>query len=253
MKLLLPNNIYAGLFASLLPGITQDDIAYAGSALISKDLDEGKADVALIPSMDVLNHPQFFISGKTAVSFDGPLSNSYFYFIKQIRMVKEVHLRGDVSKNEVILSKIIFAEQFDLNVEVFLDSKPFVINTKNYLVCGDDNNMNSLYESGLSLADQVSDLLEAPYVNYVLASKDENVLKNFTSGLSSLDKAFEDNFDNVAPQLNASADMIANLRQNINAVYFDMTEVEKKSLADLIRLPYFTGLIENIEEIKLID
>lgn len=253
MKLLLPNNIYAEIFSFLVPGIGRDDVILANSAAISKELDENMADLALIPSLDLLNYPDFFVSGKTAISFDGQLSNSFFYFLKQLRKVKEVYLRGDVSKNDVILTKIIFAEQFDSAVEVFLDSHPFELNTKNYLVCGSENYGNNIFEAGLSLADQISDLLEAPYVNYVLVSKDEKLLKDFTSGLSNLDKTLEDSFEQIAGKLSFSHNAIEDVRQNLNSVYYDMTEVEKKSLTDLIRLPYFTGITEDIVETKFVD
>jgi hypothetical protein len=253
MKLLLPNNIYAEIFSYLVPGISREDIVLASSAAISKELDENKADLALIPSLDLLNYPEFFVSGKTAISFDGSLSNSFFYFLKQIRMIKEVYLRGDVSKNDVILTKIMFTEQFDLNVEVFLDSHPFALNFKNYLVCGAENYSKDIFEAGLSLADQISDLLEAPYVNYVLVSKDEKILKDFTADLAGLDKMLEDNFEQVASKLSFRTNAVEDVKQNLNSVYYDMTETEKKSLTDLLRLPYFTGILEDIVETKFVD
>lgn len=253
MKLLLPDNIFAKVFSLLIPGVKEEDIIYTGSAVISKELNEGKGDIALIPSLDLLNHNDFFVSSKAAVSFDGILSNSNFYFLKQIRLVKELYLRGDVSKNDVILSKIIFSEQFDSSVEVFLDSKPFELNSRNYLICGDDNFAGAIYEAGLSLSDQISDIMETPYVNFVLVSKNEELLKEFTSKLEGLDKYLDENFDEIAAKLNYHQSIIDYLKENLNSIYFDMTEVEKKALADLIRLPYFTGIVEDIIEIKLVE
>jgi len=252
MRILLPNNIYAKLFFSALPGVKEEELIYTGSASISNELADGKGDIALIPSLDLLNHPQFFVSGKAAISFDGSLSNSYYYFLKHLRLVKEVYLKGDVSKNDVILTKIIFSEQFDSTVEVFLDSKPFEINTKNYLVCGDDNFAGSIFEAGLSLADQISDMMEAPYVNYVLAAQKESTLKQFTSEFDLLDKQLEDNFDAIAAKLNYHQSITAEIKANLNSVYFDMTDVEKQALNDLTRLPYFTGITEEIMEIKFV-
>lgn len=253
MKLLLPDNIYTRLYSMVIPGIHEENIIFTGSATISKELDENKAHLALIPSMDLLSYNDFYVSGKTGISFDGALSNSYFYFLKQLRMVKQIYLRGDVSKNEVILTKIVFAEQFDTQIEIFLDSKPFEFNAKNYLVCGDDNIKGDIFEAGLSLADQVSDLLEAPYVNYVLVSKDEQLLKNFTSQISNLDKALEDNFDSIINRINTTNNIKDYIKQNLNSMYFDMTENEKKSLNSLLQLPYFTQVLQDIVEIKIVD
>lgn len=253
MKLLLPNNIYAKLFSMVIPGIHEENIIYTSSSTISRELDEERAHLALIPSMDLLNYNHFFVSGKTAISFDGSLSNSFFYFLKQLRMVKQIFLRGDVSKNDVILTKIIFAEQFETQIEIFLDSKPFEFNARNYLVCGDDNIQGDIFEAGLSLADQVSDLLEAPYVNYVLVSKDEELLKNFTAKIDNLDKILEDNFDNLIKRIDTTNNIKDTIKQNLNSVYFDMTEVEKKSLNTLLQLPYFTQVLTDIVEIKIID
>jgi hypothetical protein len=253
MRILLPNNIYAKMFFSAIPGVKEEELIYTGSASISNELADGRGDIALIPSLDLLNHPYFFVSGKAAVSFDGALSNSYYYFLKHLRLVKEVYLKGDVSKNDVILTKIIFTEQFDSAVEVFLDSKPFELNSRNYLVCGDDNFVGSIYEAGLSLSDQISDMLDAPYVNYVLAATDESVLKEFTSGFSSLDKQLEDNFDTISTGLNYHQSIKADLKENLADLFFDMTEAEKQALTDLTRLPYFTGITEEIVEIKFVD
>ena len=253
MKLLLPDNIYTRLFSLVVPGIHEENIIYTGSATISRELDDERAHIALIPSMDLLSYNQFFVSGKAGISFDGVLSNSYFYFLKHLRMVKQIFLRGDVSKNEVILAKIIFAEQFDTQIEIFLDSKPFELNANNYLVCGDDNIKGDIFEAGLSMADQVADLLEAPYVNYVLASKDEQLLKNFTASIDNLDKILEDNFDNLIKRIDTTNNIKETIKQNLNSVYFDMTEVEKKSLNSLLQLPYFTQVLPDIVEIKIVD
>ena len=253
MKILLPDNIYAKIFFSLLPGFTEAEIIYSKSAVISKELDEDKADIARIPSMDILSHPAFYISGKAAISFDGAVSNSYFYFIKQLRFVKELFLRGDVSKNEVILSKIIFEEQFDSTPEIFLDSKEFSLNEKNYLICGNENFTDNLLDAGFSLADQIADMLEAPYVNYVLASKNEQIIKNLNTKIADLDKMLEDNFEAVSKNLNVGEHVLSFVRDNLNSLYFDMTEIERKSFADLIQLAYFAGIIEDIPDIKLID
>ena len=253
MRLLLPDNFYAKIFSYLFPSLSERDISYYPSASLGRFLDEDKADLALIPSMDLLTYPSFFVSGRTAVSFDGALSNSYFYFLKQIRMVKEVFLRGDVSKNEAILTKIIFSEQFDSNVDIVLDSKPFDLNSKNYLVCGDENLRTGNYDVGLSMADQVSDLIDAPYVNYILVSKEQEILKEFTKGITGLDKFLEDNFEVITKKLDYSQSAVQNIKENINSIYFDMTENEKKALTDLIRLPYFTGLMEDIHDINFVD
>ncbi len=253
MKFLLPSNIYSKIFSFILPGLEGAELVYTGSAVISKQLAENKGDIALIPSMDLLNHPDFFISGRTALSFDGSLSNSYFYFLKQIRMVKEIFLRGDISKNEAILTKIIFAEQFDTPVDVVLDSKPFELNSRNYLVCGDDNFSGSIFEAGISLADQISDMIDAPYVNYVLASRNEDLIKEFNTALGGQDKFLEDNYDRIMPRLGYHQSIMDNIKANLNSIYFDMTDNEKKALTDLIRLPYFTGITEEINDIKFVD
>ena len=40
------------------------------------------------------------------------------------------------------------------------------------------------------------------------------------------------------------------LNDNINTVYFDFTENEREALDELLRLPFYHGIVEEITEVK---
>ncbi|KAB2844186.1 MAG: hypothetical protein F9K45_05190, partial [Melioribacteraceae bacterium] len=113
MKVVIPQNIYAAIFAINLPGEIKNNIKVTASSLIANEIEKGNSDIGLMPTFDLINHKDFFVSGKAALSFDGILSNTYFYFVPGTEKISEIFLRGDISSNEIILSKILFSERFN--------------------------------------------------------------------------------------------------------------------------------------------
>ena len=82
MKLIMPKNVFSAILKTALPQKYQIDILYQESSLICKSLEYNTSAIALIPSLELINNRNLFVSKKIALSFDGMLSNSYFYFIK---------------------------------------------------------------------------------------------------------------------------------------------------------------------------
>ena len=62
MNLAIPQNIYSALFAMALPDELKEGVNVKASSLIAKELKEGRHDVGLIPSCDLLTHKDLFIS-----------------------------------------------------------------------------------------------------------------------------------------------------------------------------------------------
>lgn len=250
MKIAFPNNIYAKALAASLPENISSQIYYRESALLGAELDSGNADIALLPSCDLLKREALFVSQKAALSFDGDLANSYFYFSGS--NLSEISLRGDISSNDVILSKILFKEKYETSPQFIIDTHKDIDPAKNYLIAGDENFKESKFEKGLSFADELSVLLFLPYVSNVFASKSAEVIQEFNSYMEKIDEKIEDNLEAYLTGMHLEAPVKEFFMNNFNNVYFEMTDNEKEGLLELLKMPYYHGIIEELHDIKFI-
>ncbi len=252
MNIVIPQNIYTALFALALPDNLKEKVNIRESSLITKELIEGKYDVALIPSCDILTHKDLFVSKSYGVSFDGALSNSYLYFVPEQYDFKKILLRGDISSNDLILSKILFSEQYDIEAEFSIDTGNIDFDSNNYLIVGLENNQFVVSNNGISFADQFAELLDFPYVNFVLASVSEEKLNAFTSNLGNIDEKITSNLKTLMNQLDIDTKLQTLIEENSDAIYFDLTENEIEGLNEQIRLAYYHQIIEDIVEINFV-
>ena len=252
MKLVIPQNIFSALFTFALSDDIKSETVVKPSSLITAELKNGNADIALIPSLDLNKHNDLFISGKYAISFDGMLSNSYLYFKPNQNSFNEIFLRGDVCSNEIILSKIFFTEQFNSDLTIHLDTNLLELSEKNYLIAGNDNLNDELFTKGISFADEVAGMIDFPYVNYVLASIDEEPIKELHKVLGSLEEKIESKLEPMLSKLSLGESISSHIDENFGSVYFDLTDNEITGLEELLRLPYYKGVFEELFELKLV-
>lgn len=99
-----------------------------------KELLKDQETLAFIPSLDLINHKDLYVSSKFCIGFESYISNSYLYFASAANEFEKVLLKGDVSANEVLLSKIIFKEIYNIQPEIELDVYEKFNDAKNYLV-----------------------------------------------------------------------------------------------------------------------
>ena len=254
MKLLIPQSIYSAIFAMTLNDEMQSSTIVKPASMIAQELENSTDAIGLMPSCDLYKHKNLFVSRRGAVSFDGVLSNSYIYFSPEQEKFDDIYLRGDISTNEIILSKILFAERYETDVNVNLDTstgKPD-FSERNYIIAGNENLDYEPFEAAMSYSDQISALLDAPYVNFVFASNNESLLADFNANFENIDQTVEDNI----VQFLEKVDLVESLRQKIisglNSVYYEMTEVEAESLNDLLRLPFYKGIFKDIIDVKFV-
>ena len=253
MKLIMPSNIYSEILASVLKKNDRIEIHFKESSLISKEIENDKTAIGLIPSLDLINHKNLFVSGKFGISFDGPLSNSYFYLTENDeRTLGTVAIRGDVSLNELILTKILFEERFSSEIEVALDTHKEPVKDQNTLVVGTENFKLWDYNSSISFADQMADLLDYPYVNFIFASHDKDQISKLEMFAENIDSHIEENISSYLKDLNYPDDVKLLVQENLGAVYYEMTSNETEALDELIKLVYYHGIIEEIFDVKFI-
>jgi hypothetical protein len=251
VRLLFPNNIFARLIADHLPEGMKNNISFLSSSVLSKELTEDEDAIGLIPVMDIINHKDFFISSKAGLSFESTLCNSYIYFDSGQREIKDVYLAGDISSQEVILSKILFKEQYDTAVEMHLLADNNLAG-KNLIIAGDKNFNDNIFANGISFADEMIENLNLPYVNYIFAAGKKERLETLheivTDTGELIYSSMDDyNFSEAISEL--SRDYI---KSNISSLIVNFDQQDIEGLEQLIRLPYFYGIIKDIADVKFV-
>ncbi len=255
MKIVLPQNIFSAIYSVLLPDEVKSSVFIKPASMVAADLKNGSCDVALIPSLDLLKLEDVFVSDKFGISFDGLLSNSYLYFNKeQGSVINDLLLKGEVTTNEIILTPLLFAELFGQKVNVILDTQPEFKDDRNYIVSGLSNfDERHLFEKGASFSDFVNELINAPYVNFVFVSKNKEKLKEFNRLIKTPNEQLKAALLRVKKNTNLDDKVVGFIENNIDGLYFDLTEIEKSGLLELLKIPYYHGIIEDIIELNFIN
>ncbi len=247
MDIFFPDNIFARSLATYLK--KQNKIKFASSALLSKKLNDTSESIALMPTMELITNRDLFISRSIGLAFEGTLSNSYIYYNSDREQISEVQLAGDVSSIEVVLCKILFSELYNTEVELKISTKNDELENKTYIVVGDHNFKNGQYEKGISFAEEIVDLISAPYVNYILASKNEGLLKSYSDDTLSIIKEFELAESEQLDKLGESKDFIS---ENCQSVIYCLEEQDVIGINELLRLPFYHGILKELFEVKFV-
>lgn len=252
MRLIIPNNIFATLFLLSIDESERPEVLVKDSSLIVSELENDENSIALIPSLDLIDNRELYVSSKLGLAFEGLLSNTYVYYLENNSEISKVFLRGDVSKNEVILSKIIFRERYNIEPEFSLDINQSIDEDKNYLVIGSQNWNNNFYKMGISFSEQISDILEFPYVNFLFASKNENLLRDFNKQFADVTKSVINSLEPNLQKIDLSDEVNNFILKEIPFVYFDFTEAESEGLKELLQLAYYHQIFDDIFNIKFV-
>jgi len=252
MKLIIPNNIFSTLFILAMDEKLRPELEVKEASLISSELDNSETSVGLIPSFDLINNREFFISSKFGIGFESSLSNSYLYFAQGDNDISKILLRGDITTNEVILSKLVFQEQYNLFPEISIDMKEGFEQNSNYLIVGSDNWLNDQYLHGTSFCEQASELIEFPYLNFVFASKSEKAIKEFNAKHNDMKNNILSGLTDNLAKIGLSSEANNFIKSEIDSVYFDLTINELNGLKDLLQLAYFHQIFDDLFEIKVI-
>ncbi|MBU1100622.1 MAG: hypothetical protein KKA84_09480 [Bacteroidetes bacterium] len=255
MKIIIPQNYFAGLWALNLADEFKNNIQIKPASLIAQEIvdSEEPDNLYMLPTLNLMKNKELFVSSKCAVSFDGLLSNSYLYFKPNSEVFDSIYVRGDVSMNEILLSKILFAERYESSPEIKLDSEPELDKSgKNYLIVGNENINADFMEEGVGFSDQMASLLTYPYVDFVLVSKSQEGLSEFDSKYPSFDKLVIDSIDDSLEKFKFKPEISEFIKMNIDSVSFELSQIEREALNELLRLPYYHGMMEEMFDLKFI-
>lgn len=250
-KLLLPDNIFSKILLSELNDKESIEIEYLPSALISKNIELNSALIGLIPTLDLLTFKNFFISSEIGISFNALLSNSYIHFKEGQETISEIFLKGDVASNEVLLSKILFKELYEVDIKHSFVTDETLHQKDNLLIAGDENYEKVLFTNGLSFSEEVIELISAPYVNFILASSKEDILKKFSSEhKKDFENGHSESYENLLTNLPATS--IDFISVNMQHVVFDFEDQDLEGIKSLLQLPYYHGFVKDIVEVKYV-
>jgi len=252
MKLIVPNNIFTTLFLMSINKVDRKDIEIKEASLISSEVSKNESVIGLIPSFDLINNRDLYVSSKLGFGFESFLSNSYIYYSNQSEEISNILLRGDITTNEVILSKIVFQERYNLSVDVALDSEEKMNEMNNYLVVGNENWQNNYYLKGTSFCEHVSEIIDFPYMNFVFVSKNKDLMEEFNSKFSNVNKLVLSGLKNNLDQIGFDSELNDFIKCEIDSIYFDLTQNELDGLKELLQLAYYHKIIDDMFDVKFV-
>jgi len=252
MEILLPDNIFARILSSAFDEKDAIHLHHFPAGLLSKKMNETKNAVGLIPTMDLVNNKELFISQSLGISFDESISNSYIYFNQKDKIVDEIVLAGDVSFNEGILTKILFSENYGVDVQLSFEKTNGGSSTKNRILVGDRNFIEGNLDSGISFAEEIIEMISTPYVNFVFASESEEALKKFHSKYQDVISKLNPTefFENANETVMSSSRNY--LMENLQHVVFDFDKQDLEGMKQLLQLPYYHGIIKDLIDVKFV-
>jgi predicted solute-binding protein len=250
MKLYLPDNVFARVFFEELVNEVKEKVNFLPSSILSKTLNDNKFSAALIPTLELITNKNLFVSRSVGISFEGPLSNSFIFYEPGLKEIEKIKLAGDISSMEVILTKIIFKELYNSDIEIAIQTKLDDKISGNYLIAGDVNFNNARFEKGISIAEEVIEIISAPFVNYVLASKDKNLLEECSSKLLPALEKIEYNNSISLDNFNLKSSEF--IKENFNSISYKLDGQDIAGINELLQLPYYHGLIIDLIEVNFV-
>ncbi len=250
MKIFFPDNIFSRLLVVVIDKEESKEFLFEPSSILSKKLNDDPHSAALIPTLELITNKDLFVSKSVGISFEGTLSNSFIYYEPGLKEIAKIKLAGDISSMEVILSKIIFKELYDSDIEIAIQTKLGTEITGNYLIAGDENFNNARFEKGISIAEEVIQIISAPFVNYVLASNDKNMLEEYSSKLLPVIDKIEYNNSGFPDNFNLKSSEF--IKENFNSISYKLDEQDIAGINELLKLPYYHGLIKDLIEVNFV-
>lgn len=249
-RIYFPQNIFSQILVGKLDKSEKDSFTFLPSAFLTKKLSEDFSAVALIPTSDIITNKELYISSKVGISFEGSLGNSYIFYEKEKNTIESLKLFGDASTMEVIFGKILFKELYNANVGIVLTTDKTKLDNGNYIIAGDDNFLEIRYKNGISFAEEVVDMISAPFVNYVIASQDKDVLIEVSNEI--FEKVSYMDYSNISLPDEFPSESLDFIKGNISKVFYALDNQDIEGINQLIRLPFYHGIIKDIVEVKFV-
>ena len=93
-------------------------------------------------------------------------------------------------------------------------------------------------------------MIDLPYVNFVFASADKEAIEMFNKQIVPINERIDDKLINAIKELNLSEKVKEFFVENLNSIYFDMTDNEETAINELIKLIFYHGIIDDMFDVK---
>lgn len=252
MNLYFPSNFFSKVAANQLPGSLSGKVSFLPASIITAKVLEDDLSIGLIPTSDLIQHRELHVSSKFGLSFEGSLCNAYIYFKRDERKIDDFYLYGDLSSLEALMIKIMFKEFYNTDIELKLASSAKEAFENNSLIVGDLNFKDSSLLRGISFAEEIVELINLPFVNFVLASKDQELIEEFHTYLSEIDESVNIDLPLQNLSYNIDEDLKEYINSSVSSMVFKFNLQDIEGVNQLLRLPYYYGIINDIIEIKFV-
>lgn len=250
-KLFVPQNFFVKLFLAELNPADDIEIHFAPASLISKKIMENDNSIGLIPSLDLLTFKDFFVSSRIGISFNALLSNAYLYFKEEQETIEDLSLSGDLTVNEIILSKILFKEFYNIDINPAININDKELLNKNFIQVGDRNYIDNIFLNGLSFSEEIIEMINAPYINFVLSGLSDDTLKGF---VNKYENNFIDGHNQSIEKVQTGFPELSSdfININIQHIIFDFENQDLEGLKNLLQMAYYHGIVKELFELKFV-
>ena len=250
MKIFFPDNVFSKILFNNLPEEGKNLISFKESAALSMEVRKDSSSIALMPVSDIITNKEFFVSSSLGISFEESLCNSYIYYNSEEEIINEFKLAGDISTVEAIIGLIFFKENYDLDFKMNIALNDDELKTSNHILTGNKNFIDEKYEKGISFAEEIIELISAPFVNYVLASGDDKNLKKYSDKFS---EAMKDlNRQDIKIPGSYSDETKSYITENLPTVIYNLDKQDKEGIRQVVSLPFYHGIIKDMIDIKFV-
>jgi len=249
MDLFLPNNVFTRLINRRLQGI---NVYFVPAAMVAKKIRETSGSAGFIPTSDLITNRELFVSQSNGISFEGNLCNAYIYYLSKDSALKEMNILGDISTLEILLSKIFLKEMYNADIEVKIWRENNGRNKGNFIVVGDENFKDDKFVDGISFSEEIIETLNLPFVNYVVASTEADVIKQVNEHLKGVSNFIYDKIEENDFGKDLSGTSKNYIIENIPSFILDFEENDIEGIKQLIQLLYFHRIIDDIFDINFV-
>ena len=126
-----------------------------------------------------------------------------------------------MSSLEAILSKILFKEIYNSDNKIEILTNEQEMYDKNLVITGNKNFENDRFFSGISFSEEVIESLSLPFVNYVFASTDKEILEDLNEKLENISSMVYKNIEDYELDKNLSEKTKEYIKSNISSLILD--------------------------------
>lgn len=252
MKLYLPDNFIGYILENALPPGLFSGVSYMRSGDLAGHAEANQSDVFLAPSIDLTGKKDLYISGKAAAIIDTEISTGFLYYSgKGDEALNKIGISGDISKQDIILAKLMFNELYGSDPEIKITGPDLTGDIDALLLMGNGNFGSDKFTGGIGWSDEVIELLDSSFVQYSFASNDIDALKLLNTYADEIDERAVKIKLGFLKERGYGKEAQKFVYDSLNYLNFKMTEDDVESFNNLVRLPYFAGIYKDIPEFRI--